>query len=93
MWSFRDYLKTKCADTGFLDQYREQCCICPRTVLIVSTIRERGLSNEAVARGAGVELEHLELLESADRCLFDDVRKLCRFLDLPVPGECRKGHE
>lgn len=93
MWSFRAYLKTKCADPEFLAQYRDQCCICPRTVLIISTIRERGLSNEAVARGAGVALEHLELLESADRCFFDDVQKLYRFLDLPLSGECRKNLE
>ena len=93
MWSFRAYLKAKCADAEFLDQYHEQCTICPRTVLIISTIRERGLSNEDVARGAGVELEHLDLLESADRCSFDDVQKLYRFLDIPLSGECRKSHE
>jgi hypothetical protein len=93
MWSFRDYLKKKCADPEFFDQYREQCCICPLTVLIISTIRERGLSNEAVARGAGVEFEHLRLLESADRCSFDDVQKLFRFLGLPMSGGCGKSHE
>ena len=63
MWSFRAYLKAKCADQGFHAQYREQCAICPMTVLLISTIRERGLSNEAVAQGGGLELERLELLE------------------------------
>jgi len=90
MWSFRAYLKAKCADQGFHAQYREQCAICPMTVLLISTIRERGLSNADVARGAEVDLERLELLESADRCSFDDVKKLYRFLDIPMSGECRK---
>lgn len=90
MWSFRAYLKAKCADQGFHAQYREQCTICPLTVLLISTIRERGLSNADVARGAEVDLERLELLESADRCSFDDVKKLYRFLDIPMSGECRK---
>ena len=67
MWSFRAYLKAKCADPKFLDQYREGCNICPKTVLVFSTIREQGLTYEDVARRAGVELEHLELLEEADR--------------------------
>ena len=93
MWSFRAYLNKKCADPGFLDQYREQCAICPKTVLVVNEIRERGLSNEAVARSAGVELEHLLLLESADRCSYDDVKKLCHFLNLALPGECRKSQK
>ncbi len=90
MWSFRAYLKAKCADPEFLDQYREQCTLCPKTVMIISTIRERGLTNEDVARRSGVELEHLELLESADRCIFDDVQKLGRCLNLTLSGECRK---
>lgn len=93
MWSFRDYLKARCADQGFLDQFREQCTICPLTVLVISTIRERGLSNEAVARGARVELEHLELLESADQCSFEEVKKLYRYLDIPLSGKCRKNNE
>jgi hypothetical protein len=93
MRSFRAYLASKCSDPVFLARYREQCCICPRTVLVISTIRERGLSHEAVARGAGVELEHLLLLESADRCSFDEVKSLSRFLDLPLHGECRKLNE
>ena len=93
MWSFRDYLKAKCADPEFLEQYREHCCICPLTVTIISTIRERGLSIEEAAQGAGIELEHLKLLESAERCSFNDVQKLFRFLELPVFCECRKGRE
>lgn len=90
MWSFRAYLKAKCADPEFLDQYHEGCNICPKTVLIINTIREQGLTNEDVARRAGVELEHLELLETADRCSFEDVQKLGRCLDLSLSGECPK---
>jgi hypothetical protein len=58
--------------------------------MIISAIRSRGLTNEDVARRSGVELEHLELLASADRCLFDDVQKLGRCLNLSLPGECKK---
>jgi hypothetical protein len=90
MWSFRAYLAAKCTDPGFLDNYREQCTICPKTVTIISAIRERGLAKEDVARGSGVELEHLELLESADLCIFDDVQKLGRYLKLSLSGACRK---
>ena len=90
MWSFRAYLKAKCADPVFFDQYYEGCNICPKTVLIFNTIREQGLRYEDVARRARVELEHLELLESADQCIFDDVRKLGRCLDLSFSGECKK---
>ena len=92
MWGFRAYLKAKCADPKFLDQYQEQCNICPKTVLIISTIRELGLTREDVARRAGVELEHLELLEAAERCSFEDVQKLGRCLDLSLPGECKKAN-
>ncbi len=92
MWTFRAYLLAKCADPAFLDQYHEQCTICPKTVLIISTIRERGLTNENVARRSGVKLEHLELLESADRCNFDDVRKLGRCLNLTWTNECKKAN-
>jgi hypothetical protein len=92
MQSFREYLKAQCADPAFREQYHEQCCICQWTASIISTIQERGLSNESVARGAGVELEHLELLESADRCSPDDVLKLCGYLGIPDSGVCRKRH-
>jgi hypothetical protein len=90
MWSFRAYLNAKCADPGFAGQYLDQCNICPKTVKIITTIRERGLTNEDVARTAGVALERLELLESADQCIFDDTRKIARCLDLSFFGECRK---
>jgi len=90
MWSFKAYLKDKCSDPAFLNHYLDQCNICPKTVLIITTMRERGLSPEEVARQAGVAVKHLELLESADRCKYDDVVKLCRFLGLPEPGECKK---
>ncbi len=90
MWSFRAYLKAKCADPEFLDRYREQCNICSKTVMIISSIREQGLTNEDVARRAGVELEHLELLEAADQCIFEDVQKLGRCLNLSLTGGCKK---
>ena len=90
MWTLRAYLQAKCADPDFLGRYHEQCTICPRTVLIISTIRERGLTNEEVARRSGVKLEHLELLESADQCIVDDVEELGRFLNLSWSGVCKK---
>jgi hypothetical protein len=90
MWSFRAYLKAKCADPEFLDQYREGCNVCPKTVLIFSTIREQELTYEDVARRAGVELERLVLLEEADQCSFEDVKKLGRLLNLSLSDECRK---
>jgi hypothetical protein len=90
MWSFKAYLKAKCADPAFREQYHEQCTICPKTVMIIRTIGEQGLANEDVARSSGVELEHLELLESADRCDFEDVQKLGQCLNLSLSGECRK---
>jgi hypothetical protein len=90
MWSFRAYLKAKCADPKFLDQYREGCNVCPKTVLIFSTIREQGLTYEDVARRAGVELERLVLLEEADQCSFEDVKKLGRLLNLSLSDECPK---
>jgi glutaredoxin-related protein len=90
MWSFRAYLKDKCADPEFLEHYHEQCNICPKTVLIINTIQERGLRYDDVARQSGIMQEHLELLESADRCSYDDVVKLSRYLGLPEPGVCKK---
>jgi hypothetical protein len=90
MWSFRGYLKAKCVEPAFLDQYHEQCTICPKTVLIIAAIRERGLTYEEVAKGSGVNLEHLKLLESADQCIFADVQKLGRYLNLSLSDVCKK---
>lgn len=90
MWSFRAYLKAKCVDPEFLDRYHEQCNICPKTVMIITAIREQGLTYEDVARRSGVEREHIELLESADQCIFDDVRKLGQCLNLSLSDECKK---
>jgi hypothetical protein len=90
MWTFRAYLQAKCTDPGFLDQYHEQCTICPKTVLIITTMRERGLTNEEVAKGSGVKLEHLALLESADQCIFADVQKLGQYLNLSLSDVCKK---
>jgi hypothetical protein len=39
-----------------------------------------------------VELGRLELLESADQCVFEDVQKLGRCLNLSLPGECKKAN-
>ena len=89
MKTFRSYLRDKCADPEFLKCYHDQCTICPRTVQIIAAITEQGLSREAVARKAGVDPEHLALLESADRCSFDEVKKLCAALGLSVPEECK----
>lgn len=93
MESFRDYLKAQCEDPDFRKKYSEQCCICQRTALIICAIQKRGISNEYAAREAGVELERLKLLESADRCSPDDVSKLYRFLGLTDYGDCRRGPE
>jgi cyanate lyase len=90
MWSFRAYLEEKCADPAFLRLYEDRCAICPKTVMIITTIRERGLSYEDVARRSGVAFEHLTLLESAEQCSFEDVKKLSCFLGLPEPGACKK---
>jgi hypothetical protein len=90
MWTFKAYLQAKCTDPGFLDQYHEQCTICPKTVLIIAAIRDRGLTYEEVAKGSGVKLEHLQLLESADQCIFADVQKLGRFLNLALSDVCKK---
>jgi DNA-binding Xre family transcriptional regulator len=59
-------------------------------VQIFAAIAEQGLTREAVARKAGVDPEHLALLESADRCSFDEVKKLCAALGLSISGECKK---
>ena len=90
MWTFKAYLHAKCADPLFRDHYHEHCAICPMTVLIISTIREHGLTYEDVAIGSGVKREHLELLESADQCIYDDVQKLARYLNLTWSDECKK---
>ena len=90
MWSFREYLKAKCADPAFDAHYWDQCNICPNTVMILTAIREQGRSYEDVAKGAGVEPEKLMLLETADHCSFEDVRKLGRYLKLPVSAVCKK---
>ncbi len=90
MWRFRTYLEAKCGDSVFREHYHDQCNICPNTVKIISTIRERGLDPGQVAKQAGISPVNLELLESADRCSFDEVQKLSRCLGLPVPAECKK---
>ncbi|MCK9418679.1 MAG: helix-turn-helix domain-containing protein [Nitrospirae bacterium] len=90
MKTFRRYLRDKCADPEFLKRYQDQCTICPKTVQIITAIAEQGLSNEAAARKAGVDPEHLALLESADRCSFDEVKKLSIALGLSLPDGCNK---
>ncbi len=90
MWSFRSYLKAKCADPAFLEQYEEGCTICPQTVAMFNIIRERGLSFEQVAEQSGVLLENVELLSTAERCCYDDIRSIARCLNYPLSGVCRK---
>ena len=51
---------------------------------------EQGLSCKAVARKAGIDPEHLAQLESADRCSFDEVKKLYIALGLSLPDGCKK---
>jgi hypothetical protein len=91
MKTFRTYLREKCADPEFFRCYQDQCAICPQTAKIFTAISDQGLSIGAVAQKAGVDPEHLALLESADRCSFDDVKKLCIALGLSLPGGCKKG--
>ncbi|MDA8098904.1 MAG: hypothetical protein M0042_04700 [Nitrospiraceae bacterium] len=90
MWSLKAYLKAKCADPAFLDRYHEECAICPKTVAIMTTIRERGLAFADVAQRAGVDIEHLQLLEAGERCDIEEVHRLGRCLDLAIAGDCRR---
>jgi hypothetical protein len=90
MKTFRSYLRDKCADPEFLKRYRDQCTICPITVQLFAAITEQELSSDAAARKAGVDLKNLALLESADRCSFDEVKKLYSALGLSLPCECKR---
>lgn len=90
MKTFRAYLRDKCADPEFRKCYQDQCTICPKTVQIIAAITEQGLSIEAAARKAGVDPEHLALLESGDRCSFDEVKRLCAALGLSLPDGCKR---
>ena len=90
MKTFRTYLRDKCADPEFLKRYEEHCTIYPTTAKIFAAIAEQGLSSDAVAVKAGVDPGHLALLESADRCSFDEVKKLCAALGVPIPEGCKK---
>ncbi len=83
-------LKSKCADARFDERYRDECNICPKTVTIIDTIGKKGLTKAEAAQGSGVAPERIELLGSADRCEFDEARKLARFLGLSFTGQCRK---
>lgn len=90
MKTFRIYLRDKCADPEFRKRYQDQCTICPTTARVLAAITEQGLSSAEAAHKAGVDPEHLALLESADRCSFDEVKKLCITLGLSLPHECKK---
>ncbi len=90
MRTFRTYLRELCSDPAFLDLYLEQCTICPNTAKIINAIVEQGLSKEDVAHRAGIDPASLDLLESADRCSFEEIQKLCRALGFAVPTACRK---
>jgi DNA-binding Xre family transcriptional regulator len=53
-------------------------------------MHEKGISAEEMARQTGVAVENLLKLETADWCRFDDIRTLCRELDIEEPQSCVK---
>lgn len=87
---FRTYLYRKCSDRGFKEQYERLCTVCTRTAAVVSTIYERGIPMEEMARQTGIPVKTLTKIETADRCNFDDLRKICRVLDIEEPERCVK---
>jgi DNA-binding Xre family transcriptional regulator/phage-related protein len=87
---FGAYLHGKCSDPGFKEQYERRCTVCGKTAAIVSRMRERGISAEEMSNRTGVSVKNLTKLEAADWCRFDEVRTLCRALDIEEPGGCVK---
>lgn len=87
---FRTYLHRKCSDPEFKEQYDRLCTVCTRTASIVGKMQENGISVEDMARRTGIAAENLQKLETADWCHFDDIRKLCRALDIEEPRSCVK---
>jgi DNA-binding Xre family transcriptional regulator len=85
---FRMYLNRKCSDPEFKEQYERLCTVCARTAAIVGKMHEKGISFEEMARRTGIAVENLLKLETADWCRFDDIRTLCRALDLEEPQHC-----
>lgn len=87
---FGKYLELKRSDPEFRDQYDRLCTICARTAAIVGKMHERGISVEEMSRRTGITADNLLKLETADWCRFDDVRTLCRELDIEEPESCVK---
>ncbi len=87
---FGAYLQRRCSDPGFKEQYERLCTVCSRTAGIVSRMHDRGISAEEMAQRTGIAVENLRKLETADRCRFDEVRTLCRALDIEEPQTCVK---
>jgi DNA-binding Xre family transcriptional regulator len=87
---FGMYLELKCSDPEFKDQYDRLCTVCAKTAAIVGKMHEKGISTEEMARRTGITVENLLKMETADWCRFDDVRTLCRELDIEEPQSCVK---
>jgi phage-related protein/DNA-binding Xre family transcriptional regulator len=87
---FGVYLHRKCSDPEFREQYERLCTVCSKTAAIVSKMHERRISVEKMALRTGIAVENLLKLETADWCRFDEVRKLCRVLDIAEPRSCVK---
>ncbi len=87
---FRTYLHLKCLVPEFREQYDRLCTVCTKTAAIVNKLQDKGIAIEDIARRTGIAVENLMKLESADWCRFDDIKKLCRVLDIEEPKSCVK---
>jgi DNA-binding Xre family transcriptional regulator/phage-related protein len=87
---FRTYLERKCSAPEFKDQYDRLCTVCAKTAAIAGKMHEKGISASEMARRTGITVEDLMKLETADWCRFDDIRTLCRALDIEEPQVCVK---
>ena len=90
MQAFRKYLEEQLCNPEFRDEYQDECNICKVTVGVINKIYAENLSKEEIAKKAGVDIKSLQDLESADKCYFEDVQKLCKVLGLEVPERCKK---
>lgn len=87
---FRTYLDLKYSVPEFKEQYDRLCTVCVKTAAIVHKIENKGISMDEIARRTGIAVEELMKLESADWCRFEDVKKLCRALEIEEPKTCVK---
>ncbi len=87
---FGSYLNRRCSAPGFREQYERLCTVCSRTAAIVSRMQERGISAEEMSLRTGIAVEDLLKMETADWCRFEEVRTLCRELDIEEPPSCVK---